>query len=84
MYTDEIENDPCLPECLKFYPSKSKHADIWVVETIRQLNPAWWVRLIQGYNQAFNEIGVHRPHQELNARKKMANLWLLDKLKRFG
>lgn len=84
MFTEDIQNDPLLPGCLKQFPSMDKNADQWVMDTIRKLPPKWWGRLADGYNNAFNHTACYRPHQELNARKRMANAWLLDKLVRFA
>jgi hypothetical protein len=84
MYNYDIISDPHLPKSLKQYPSLDREADIWVMETIRKLRPAWWARLSQGYDEAFYHQGVYKPHQELNARKRMANAWLLDKYIRFA
>lgn len=79
-----IADDPLLPKCLVEHPSLSTQADIWVMESIRKLNPNWWQRLSDGYDENFNHHGCYKPHQELNKRKRQANAWLLDKVIRFA
>lgn len=80
----DIDKDPLIPQCFIDYPESHKEAKEWVVNTIRLLNPNWWDALSNGYDKVFNHTGVYRPYQEVNARRRMANLWLRDKLKRFG
>ena len=80
----EVDKDPLLPTCFKTHQDAHREAKVWVVESIRKLNPNWWQRLSQGYTAVFNHTGVYKPWQELNQRRRMANAWLLAKVKRFS
>lgn len=80
----DVDKDPLLPKCFAEYTESHTEAKQWVVDSIRSLNQNWWNALSNGYDKVFNHTGVYRPYQEVNARRRMANLWLRDKLKRFG
>ena len=79
-----VYNDPHLPECIRKYPSIWPDDDVRVMTAIRKLRPGWWARLSEGYTQAFNHHGAYLPHQEYNARRRAANLWLFDIVRRFS
>lgn len=80
----EVDKDPLLPKCYLKHPEPHREGAEWAVDTIRSLNPSWWPRLIQRYDDIFNRVGVFHPSREVNDRRREANLFLLDIKKRFG
>ena len=80
----DVDKDPLLPKCFKEYPEIHKEAKEWVVNQIRTLRPNWWQAAKQRYDEAFYHHGVYRSYQEINARRKIANLWLMKTVKQYS
>lgn len=80
----DIDKDPHLPRCFIEYPEQHKEAKEWVVSMIKSLNPNWWESLSRSYDKAFNHTSVYKPYQEVNARRRMANLWLRETVKKYS
>lgn len=79
----EVYDDVLLPKCLK-HPDRHHEGALWVMNTIRSLNPGWWRKLSQRYDEVYSRVGVFMPAREENERLRGANLFLLDIKTRFG